>query len=356
MSIAYYISSHGFGHAARQHAVLRLLSQRGIPVYVRSAAPHKFFDFPGVQHHVQAYDVGLIQPDALHVDVPASIAAYQSILDDAASIIAGEVAFIRANNIRLVVGDMPPLAFEIAHQAGVPSVAITHFTWDWVYAHYAADYPQLEPIIAGIRAMYGKTTLALQLPFAHPFDMFPNVQPHNLLANTVTRTRAQICTELNIAPDDKLALLSMGGMTWRGGGIDRLAQFTGWTFLVTPSIWEASDQPANFRHIPTDYPDYHNLIAAADVVVGKAGGSTVAECVAHHTASIYTIRDDYRENELLDAALRTYTHSQFIQKTAFEAGAWVDWLEPILARDEPLPALKSDGAAQAAALLAKMIS
>lgn len=355
MAIAYYISSHGFGHAARQSAIIRQLAERDLPIFVRSAAPQKFFDFPNVQTHEQAYDVGLIQPDALHVDVEASFAAYQSILDDKTTIIQQEVAFIQKNQIKLVVSDMPPLAFEVAAQANIPSVAITHFTWDWVYDHYSTDYPQFQPIIAGIREMYGKATLALQLPFSHKFDMFPHIEPIPLLANEPTKNRSEICQELNIPTDNKIGLLSMGGMSWRGGGIDTLDQLVDWTFLVTPTIWEASNQPENFRLIPTDYPNYHDLIAAADMVVGKAGGSTVSECVAHHTACIYTIREDYRENELLDAALRKHTNSHFISKQEFEQGAWVDWLNMVVNRHYDWQEIPYNGATVAVERLLQLM-
>lgn len=355
LSIAYYISSHGFGHAARQSAIIRRLAEQGTKIYVRSAAPAKFFDFPNVYYHQQAYDVGLIQPDALHVDVEASFAAYQIIIDDKTAIIAQEVAFIQQNDIKLIVGDMPPLAFEIAAETHIPSVAITHFTWDWVYDHYSAGYPQAKGIIEGIRQMYGKATLALQLPFAHQFDMFPTVEQIPLLANTPTRSRDEICAELAIPPEHKIGLLSMGGMNWQGGGIDQLEKFNDWTFLVTPSIWEASNQQPNIRLIPTDFPNYHDLIAAADVVVGKAGGSTVAECIAHHTAYIYTTRADYRENELLDAALREHANSQFIPKDEFEGGAWLEWLNPVVARSYAWENIPYNGAEVAAQRLLQFI-
>ena len=37
------------------------------------------------------------------------------------------------NGFDLVVGDVPPLAFEAAAEAGVDSVAVANFSWDWIY-------------------------------------------------------------------------------------------------------------------------------------------------------------------------------------------------------------------------------
>ena len=36
------------------------------------------------------------------------------------------------------VGDIPPLAFAAARRAGLPSVAVGNFSWDWIYGHLAA--------------------------------------------------------------------------------------------------------------------------------------------------------------------------------------------------------------------------
>jgi UDP:flavonoid glycosyltransferase YjiC (YdhE family) len=130
--IAYYISSHGFGHAARQQAIIRELAKQGAEIHVRSASPAKFFTAAS-SYHQQRYDIGMIQADALHFDIPASLNWMADFLKEQPKRIASETAFIREKGIELIVSDMPPIAFEIAEAAQLPSVAITHFTWDWVY-------------------------------------------------------------------------------------------------------------------------------------------------------------------------------------------------------------------------------
>ena len=50
----------------------------------------------------------------------------------------GSRAFSQAARATVVVGDIPPLAFAAAARAGVPSVAVGNFTWDWIYSGYDA--------------------------------------------------------------------------------------------------------------------------------------------------------------------------------------------------------------------------
>ncbi len=347
--IVYYISGHGFGHAARQAPIIRRLAQRGARLTIRTPVITKFFDVPNVVVHQERYDIGIIQPDSLHVDIPATFAWYAAFSARRDSIIAREVAFIRENEGRLVVSDMPPIAFAIAREVGIPSLALTHFTWDWVYAHYIAQYPQYAPLIDAIRADYGLATRALQMPFAHAFDMFPAVEPLPLVVNDIVRDRQAVRSAFRVPDDHRLALLSMGGMVWGDTNLAPLAEKPLWTFLVVPEIWEKVAHLANVRLVPTEYPHYHDLIAAADVVVGKAGWSTVAECIAHRTPLLYTVRDDYRENELLVDALCNFAKSRLVKKHEFERGEWVALLDDLTHGDDCWPAIATDGADQAAA-------
>ena len=135
--------------------------------------------------HQQRFDIGMIQADALHFDISASLAWMAEFLSEQEHLIEQELVFIREQKIDLVVSDMPPIACEIASRAGIPSVVITHFTWDWVYGHYMAAHPQYQHIVDSIRAQYDKASLALQMqiPIPHPFDMFPTVEPVGLIYN-----------------------------------------------------------------------------------------------------------------------------------------------------------------------------
>lgn len=354
-SIVYYISSHGYGHAARQQAVIRLLSERGIPVYVRTAAPQKFFAFPGVHYHRAHYDIGVIQPGTLQVDPAATLHWYQRFLQEQEALVTEEAAFLQAQNVGLVVSDMPPVAFEIAARAGLPSVALTHFTWDWVYTHYLDACPAFAPVIERIRASYGRATLALQLPFAHEFDMFPRVEPSPLIINAATRPREQARAEMHVPPAARMALLTMGGHDWAFAGLQGLYERTGWVFLVTPGAWpQVAGHPA-FRLIPDDYDGYHNLIAAADIVVGKAGGSTVAECIGHRTPFLYTLNADWRENELLHDALCRFANSRFVEKHEFERGDWAHLLDELVTQPFTWPRIATNGAEAAAARLCELL-
>ena len=153
--IAFYISGHGFGHASRVIETMNAVAaaRPDAELVVRTSAARWLFDLTvrgRFEFHDIACDTGVIQTDSLHLDIPASIreaSAFMSAIEVRAD---AEAAFLRARGVTLVVGDLPPLAFEAAARAGVPSIATGNFTWDWIYAGYAealAGAPGLVPAI-----------------------------------------------------------------------------------------------------------------------------------------------------------------------------------------------------------------
>jgi hypothetical protein len=331
MDIFFYVSSHGYGHAARQQAVLRLLKRAGHRVHVRSAAPAKFFRH-AASHTPAYYDIGMLQHDPLRYDVAATATWYEAFIRAEDALIRQEAAAIRQQGAALVLSDMPPVACAIALAAGVPCYVLSHFLWDWVYAHYTAEEPRFGPIIAHITRQYASASGALRMPFAHAFTAFGQVQDVGLFINAATQPPDMVRAVFGVPDDHHLALLTMGGHGWGQADVRPLLARRGWTFLVMPGAYEQVQAHDHFRLVPTEYDDYHNLIAAADVVVGKAGGSTVAEVIGHRSRMIYTLTDHWRESVLLDTALQTHAVSARVPLVAFERGDWVELLDELVAQ------------------------
>jgi UDP:flavonoid glycosyltransferase YjiC (YdhE family) len=194
-SILFYITGHGFGHAIRSQQVVRALAaiRPELRIYVRTTAPEWIFRDATLPIHYshQAIDTGIVQTDSLHMDLAKTLAACRAIYSNPQKLIEQELAFIKANAIDLVVGDTPPLAFEIAVQAGVPSVSITNFTWDVIYRAYVESFPEFAPLIDAMTQYYGKATAALTLPYPCDTAMFPRQQAIPWIIRTSDLTKEQ---------------------------------------------------------------------------------------------------------------------------------------------------------------------
>ncbi len=123
MLIYVCISSHGFGHAARQAALLRelhLLCPHWTLV-ISTMVDRRFLelvfrDIPVVLRPVR-WDVGMLQADALGADPAATLEALKDLEDALPQRLDQEVAWISKQDMPvLVIGDIPPVAAELAEQ------------------------------------------------------------------------------------------------------------------------------------------------------------------------------------------------------------------------------------------------
>src|SRR5213595_544557 len=130
ISLVYYVSGHGFGHAVRSAEVIRTLARRRpeLRIHLRTSAPPWLFP-PVASHRSHELDAGVVQPDALRIDPAATLTRAAELARDSEALVATETHFLRRVGARLVVGDVPPLAFLAARRAGLPGVAVANFSW-----------------------------------------------------------------------------------------------------------------------------------------------------------------------------------------------------------------------------------
>jgi L-arabinokinase len=352
-AVAFYVTGHGLGHATRVIAVMQALQELGPPVrlFARTAAPAAFF----AQHLGTAVtvvpgavDVGMVQHDSLRLDKAASLAAYAAFLAERPDRAASEARWLETVGAVLVVGDIPPVAFEAAAAAGVPGVAITNFSWDWIYARYVAEEPAFAPLLRQIREAYARATVLLRLPLHGDLGAFPVIRDIPLIARRVPRPRAAVRALLGVAEDEPLVVLSFGGFDLYGIDFAHLGHLTGYRFAVSRPVPGA---PHNVLGVPPDRVRHDELVAAADAVVTKPGYGIVSECLAHRIPVVYTSRGDFAEYGPLVAGLHRYTAAAFISNEDLLAGRWAPALERVVGAPLPAERLEPTGAAVAARAL-----
>jgi hypothetical protein len=323
MKIRYYISGHGLGHASRSCQIINALRRRHPEIAVEvvsSAHPWFFAGFldPSVPVRRLSLDLGVLQRDSLVMEEAATLEAYRNFLPLRQQLVAAEVASLRTDGISLVAADIPAPAFAAAAAAGIPSVAISNFSWDWIYAGLAEKYPGYDDVVAAVGSDYARAELLLRLPFYGDFPAFRRIEDLPLVARQARRPAAEVRRALGIADGMRVGLISFGGFGLQDFDSAPLAQLHDWVFLTETGLGAAVD---NVRAVAADhyYPD---LVAAADVVITKPGYGIVSEAIAGGTAVLYTARGDFREQALLVAALHRYTRAREIGNDELRRGEW----------------------------------
>jgi hypothetical protein len=156
--IAFFISPHGFGHAARAAGVMEALAEieSSLQFDIFTTVPDWFFASSnsfGYQYHRLETDIGLIQKTPFQEDLPATVQKLKDFLPFNQSRIAAVAEKIRHLECQLVGCDIAPMGIRVARKAGVPSVLIENFTWDWIYQAYEEEgfnafNAYLQPIFA----------------------------------------------------------------------------------------------------------------------------------------------------------------------------------------------------------------
>jgi len=361
MSILFFISGHGFGHASRDVEVLNVLGARGRrDLVLRTAVnpdllartlkvPYRLL--PG------ACDTGIIQATSITHDDPATVRAALDFYGDYDARIDEECRRLTGERVSVVVGDIPPLAFAVAERLGVPSVALGNFTWDWIYETHPGFLPDGGEALRRVRDSYRRATLALELPFSGGFDVFPRVQPVPLIARRATHGRAATRAFFGLPPEGRVALLSFGGYGLPDLDLAGLDCRDSWTIVTSDRVsFGGATPPAHVRAIVereflTSAFRYEDLVAASDVVVTKPGFGITAECISTGTAMLYTSRGIFREYEVLVSALPRYVRARFIGQSQLFAGRWLEALDALVAQTAPPERMPLDGAEKVAAVI-----
>lgn len=348
-SILYYISGHGFGHAVRSCQVIRSIqrAQPHIKVYVRSAVPEWLLHDPTlpVFHESRSIDVGMAQKDSLEMEVGETLRACGELHEQVPRLVSEEVAFIQENKIRLVIGDIPPLCFEIAARASVPSVAVSNFTWAWIYRAYAADYPAFTPLIEEMESFYRKATLALALPHSCNLEIFPRREPIPWITRRSALSREEARERFGLPRAAVVVLLSFGGFGLTRLPWEKLTRSRDFFFVATAATTRKGE---NFLILPEAQRHYENLVRAADVIVSKPGYGIVADAIAHQVPLLYTSRGDFPEYPFLVEALARCTTVEFISQEELLAGNIESSVRRLLDKEKKWPPVPVDGAAVAA--------
>ena len=284
MTIVFYISGHGFGHATRDLEVIRQIHQQqpAARIIVRTSVPESFLKKSArapIDVQPCETDTGIAQIDSLGLDEAETIrraVGFYGTFDHRVTI---EARILEDVSASVVVGDVPPLAFAAAAHAAMPSIALANFTWDWIYAGYDAFRENAPDVLTTIGEAYAKASLALRLPFAGGFAAMPMVRDVPLVARHSRRTRNENRRLLDLDDNRPVVLASFGGHQ-TAIEYERIASTNDVTLALTDyeaqSIRKLGANNGRLRCFTTEMLDaadiqYEDLVAAADVVVSKPG-------------------------------------------------------------------------------------
>ncbi len=358
LSMAVFITPHGFGHAARAAAVMLELRQM-IPeliFHIYTKVPQWFFvnsHLSGFVYHDLLTDIGLAQRNAFEEDLDGTILRLQDFYpleDQHIQALAGQIL---AHGCRLVLCDIAPLGIAVARRAGIPSILQENFTWDWIYSGYPTYRKQFEPFIRIMAGWFSQADHHFQTtPACREDARWTPVAP---VYRAVQRSRAEIRQDLHIDENPPTVLVTMGGIESQFQSRAAMKMHKDTVFIL-PGASSHTQWDENLLCLPYHHGIYHpDLVNACDAVIGKLGYSTLAECYAAGAPFGYIPRKQFPESAPLADFIQSNMQGAAISEEDFQSGRWLVSLPEILARPVEKTG-RANGARQIARFIRELLS
>jgi hypothetical protein len=354
MKLAYFVTPHGFGHAARACAVIQAIAERrgDVGFEIFTTVPEWFFGQSlntAYGYHRLEADLGLVQKGPVEADLPATVACLDQMLPFDPCLVDALAVRLSHLHCRAVVCDIAPLGIAVARQAAIPSILVENFTWDWIYQAYVGNHPGLGPHIDYLRTVFSQADLHIQT------DPVCRMRPGALHLGPISRkprqSRQAVRSALGIQGDTRLITVSMGGVP----GPELIPMATrlpdGVAIVLASRDGAGSRLPGVIRLGAEASFYYPDLVQAADAAAGKIGYSTLAELCPAGLPYAFVARADCPEAAVLAAFAQQHLPCLRLEPGALDNGRWLQRIADLLALPRASSTLTNAAGQAAAAVL-----
>ena len=299
--IAFYISSHGFGHLTRSLALIEnILKTTHHSIYICTGKAQVEFakiylsEFEDrLAYGEYKVDVGIVnKKNSLEVDVEKTNTAVYNMLYSYVTASTMEAEKLAKMNTKLIISDVSAFACLVSEKSGINVVEIGNFTWTDQYISVGAD----KEIVAKFKEIYSKCNNFIAYDLSLDFEGAPEgsvFRSDYLISRPIDKNRVEEIKEnyrnlykTKIGKDCRdIMYLSLG----KSAELPevKLSNFSGVIFYTEGLEFDEAAYPEIvFVKLPNEIRDSQSFVAAADLVIAKAGWSTSAEGVVAHSKTL----------------------------------------------------------------------
>ncbi len=334
--IGYFVSEHGFGHAARSCAIIqKLILKNNFHITIFSSVPKWFFTsslIGNFEYIPMQTDIGIIQKDPFQEDLEKTIDELVDFYPISDEHLRSATKMIQKSEIELIISDISPLGLLAASVLKIPSMLIENFTWDWIYESYQTFDNRFAEVSQYLGVVFSKANFHIQTePLCARIDGFPLVQP---IYRNPRMSRTETRALLNVPDEAKLVLITMGGIPLQDSLVN-IKNFNDYYFLIPGLNILKEERNGKTIALPHNHGYFHpDLVNASDIVIGKVGYSTIAEVYSCGVEFFFIGRDNFRESVLLEQYIQKNLSVRKIDLVEFVSGDWLKYLPYILDKKE----------------------
>ncbi|RDY27436.1 hypothetical protein CHL78_009485 [Romboutsia weinsteinii] len=298
MYIAFYISSHGFGHMTRCLSLIEnILNDSKYKVYI--VCDKKQNEFARIYlskfedriiYKDIVTDVGLVNKNnSLEVDIVALKQKLDEFILSLDNIVKSECDFLRAIDIKCVVNDISPIGCIVGNKLNLPNIFVSNFSWVEQYEHLGID----NRIISKFKKAYSYVDKFIRYDLCLPMSSIDadEIYEAGFVCRNIDETKVNDIQQrygesIFITCGKSVSLNSISISNFRG------------TIFTTSGIDIVCSKDCNVVNLPIEVLDTQNYIAASDIVITKAGWGTIAECIISHSSLVLIERPTSYEDSV----------------------------------------------------------
>ncbi|AGY82826.1 glycosyltransferase [Carnobacterium inhibens] len=291
--IAFYVSSHGFGHMTRCLAIIEeVLEKTDYRIYLVCGEFQNNF----AKNYLMNYedriifsdvctDIGLINfQNTLKINNKELEENLWHFINSWETIVEKESQFLSKFDIHHIVSDISPIGALVGKKLKAKNIGISNFTWVEQYESLGID----KDIIEEFKIAYSNFDYFIEYPLALPMD---NLNIPKKSIGFITRK-----IELNRVNEIKETYgKSIFVTCGRSANLKNISikNYDGTIFTTSGIDILGSNKVIK---LPVDTLDTQNYIAASDIIISKAGWSTISEAVVANKKLVLIEREDVLED------------------------------------------------------------
>ena len=325
-NICFYISDYGYGHASRDIAIVRqiLNAFTDVKIFVKTDSPFHFVRQSLLQKNVEVIqtknDIGVVfKENSVNVDIERTKKMLEEWLALWNGYIQSERRFCETHEVDLILSDIVPQPFIVADELDIPSIAISNFTWHYIFYNLFGDTPATEQI----KEAYQCADIALVLPFNEDMDFlkFKKKKEISLVSREITVDREEMRRRHGVRDNELLVYVGVG-ISFDPAYMRNMKKIdvSNVKFLVSSNAELPFGEAIK---IPNNETETQNYIAMCDLVVSKTGYGTVSEAVRAKIPTFLLKRGGFKEDELIGNKVEEMGIGKFISEKSFLDGDWV---------------------------------
>ncbi len=320
------LSSHGYGHASRQAAIISELSRLRpeLKIVISCDINKEFLNliFKGVNiiYRRALWDIGVRQSNALSINRLETRKALRVLSKNIYKTIDNESAWIKSQNEDkvLIIGDIPPSAAILSEKLKVPLIWIANFGWDDIYRALGDEYSEYTKYA---QTCYAKGNLLVRLPFS--LEMKWNV-PEVSVGLTYSKPKAMPEGFIHkIRWNEKpIVMVAFGGMGYQLK-IELFKRWSNHIFILNSNQNEImlSNREDNVFYLPKSSRTL-DVLPYCNRLIGKPGYSTFCEAISNDVGLHIVDRKDFIEADALITGIMLMGRYRLISQSALHNGDW----------------------------------